>query len=327
MTGNERPDMDSPATEATPLMPKDLSTSKKSWLKPIHLVLLCGFLTQAAFGVTQIPLVYVFRVMTCEAYYQSSTKPPHLSDKCSVPEIDANTAKAVALLGFSTVFFGTANLFLTGWAIKRFGVKAVLALQVFWPAARLAVQSAGVAVGSARGIVIIQCSQIITIIGGPWGYMLALNNYVTEVTNHKERTGYLGMLQGCTLFGSSIGFLLGGILAETALGIISPFYTALIMFMGSTVYVLAFLPHIAPIRKDPKEEKRGLARMLGPFKTIAPSKWILQDGRVHTEYGGLILAVGVFLGVLATGYSSTLLQMYATGRSTPMKSALRFRTH
>ena len=43
-----------------------------------------------------------------------------------------------------------------------------------------------------------------------------------------------------------------------------------------------------------------------------PAKWILKDGRISTQHGPLILATGVFLAVLATGYIPTLLQMYAT---------------
>jgi len=116
--------------------------------------------------------------MTCQAYYEShpGTAPSSpIHDRCSLPEIEAGTARAISLLGCSTTFFGVANLFITGRLIKRFGVKSALGVQVFWPAARLAVQNVGVLVGGSAGIVIVQCSQIMTIVGGPVGYMLALN--------------------------------------------------------------------------------------------------------------------------------------------------------
>jgi MFS family permease len=297
-------------TEATPLLAKETST-QKSWLQPIHLVLLCGFLVSMSFGVTQVPLIYVFRLMTCEAYYDTHPNPPPGSDRCSVPKIEAGTARAVSLLGFSTTFFGLANLFLTGWGIKRFGVKSALALQVFWPAARLAVQNIGVMVGGAKGIIIVQCSQIITIVGGPNGYLLALNTFVTEVTEHKERTGALGKLQGCAMFGSAVGFLAGGILAD-AFSIITPFQVTLALFLASTAYVLLCLPWIPPTKAGAAKGTTSQPGVFGALKTLMPSDWMLLDGQVQREYGALILAAGVFLGVLATGYLPTLLQMFAT---------------
>ncbi|KKY25487.1 putative major facilitator superfamily transporter [Phaeomoniella chlamydospora] len=307
----------SATTETTPLIARDDQSPPpyKAFLQPIHRVLLCGFLVSLSFGVTQVPLIYVFRLMTCEAYYDKrpGVRSPGPIDRCSLPEIEAGTARAVSLLGCSTTFFGVANLFITGRAIKRFGVKSALALQVFWPAARLAVQNVGVVLGGSVGIIIVQCSQIITIIGGPTGYLLALNTYVANVTEHKERTGYLGRLQGCNMFGSAIGFLIGGVLADV-LGIITPFQVTLTLFLASTIYVLLVLPWIAP---DPEEKeapkgRAGFTRAFGPLKSILPAKWMLKDGRVQMEYGALVLAAGVFLAVLATGYIPTLLQMYAT---------------
>ena len=304
--------------ETTPLLSKGGGESaprsiKISFFKPIHRILLCGFLVSLSFGVTQVPLIYVFRLMTCEAYYETHPGSPyHGVDRCSVPAIEAGTARAVSLLGCSTTFFGVANLVITGQGIKRYGVKAALALQVFWPAARLAVQNIGVMVGGSTGIIIVQSSQIITIIGGPVGYLLALNTYVAEVTESRERTGYLGRLQGCNMFGSAVGFLLGGILAD-AFSIITPFQVTLGLFLASTCYVLIFLPWIEPPKaQDQTAKKAGFSRVFGPLRSIMPAKWVLKDGRVRTESGPLILAAGVFLAVLATGYIPTMLQMYAT---------------
>lgn len=308
-------------TENTPLVPKDDATftKKNSLFTPLYRVLLCGFLVSLTFGVTQVPLVYIFRVMSCEAYYETHPPPGHaMSDRCSVPEIAANTSKAIALVSFSTTFFGVMNLILTGWTIKRLGVKYALLIQVFWPAVRLAVQNVGVELGSSRGMLIIQCSQFITIVGGPVGYMLALNTYVAELTPHEQRTGALGRLQGCMMLGASLGFLLGGLLSD-AFGIASPFRVTLALFLASSLYVFMFLPSTAPEEKGgqdsvdaPREKPTGLSRLFGPLKTFAPQKWALSDGRIRYEYGALMLAVGVWLGVLATGYIPTLLQMYAT---------------
>lgn len=304
--------MGSGTTETSPLLPKkEGSPVKKVWLEPINLVLLCGFLVSLSFGVTQVPLVYVFRLMTCEAYYEKHSNPPSGKDRCAVPSIEAGTAQAVALLGFSTTFFGVANLFLTGWGIKCFGVKSTLALQTFWPAARLTIQTIGVLTGGKKGIIIVQCSQIITIIGGPNGYLLALNTYVTEVTEHKQRTGSLGRLQGCNMFGSAVGFLIGGVLADV-LDIVTPFQVALALFLVSTVYVLLCLPWKEPNKASATKGPSGPLRGLGPIRTLLPSKWISRDGRVGTEYGAVVLATGAFLAVLATGYIPTMLQMFAT---------------
>ncbi|KAF2721200.1 MFS general substrate transporter [Polychaeton citri CBS 116435] len=305
--------------ETTPLILKkdslrDSQEPRESIFKPIYRILLCGLLTSLSFGVTQVPLIYVFRVMTCEAYYDvHDSPPPGLHDRCAIPAVESGTAKAVSLLGVSTTFFGVANLFITRWGIKRFGVKSALALQVFWPAARLAVQNVGVAIGGTNGIIIVQCSQIITIIGGPNGYLLALNTYVTEVTEHKERTAALGRLQGCFMFGSAIGFLVGGVLADV-FDIITPFQVTLVLFLISTIYVLIFLPYFPPHAEGSvkKPKATGIARLVGPLRSIMPAKWVRKDGAVGTEYGAIILAAGVFLAVLATGYIPTLLQMYAT---------------
>jgi MFS family permease len=250
--------------------------------------------------------------MTCEAYYQThhDASAPG-SDRCNIHDIEAGTARAVALLGASTTLFGVLNLFITGWAIKKLGVKAALLNSVFWPAVRLAVQNVGVQTGGASGILIVQSSQIITIIGGPAGYILALNSFVTEVIEHKERTGALGKLQGCTFFGTALAYLAGGLIGDY-FGIIAPFRVTLVLFLSSSVYVMVFLPWI-PLNKEVEiKAPKGISNFLGPLKMFTPQKWVLRNGKVQTQYGCLLLGFGVFLGVLATGYQTVLLQMYAT---------------
>ncbi|KAF2656076.1 MFS general substrate transporter [Lophiostoma macrostomum CBS 122681] len=299
--------------ETTPLLPRDAAERQYDrWV--LYRALLCAFMVSLSFGVTQVPMLYVFRLMTCEAYYETHPEPDIQSslDRCARHEIEAGTARAVALLSASTTIFGIMNLLVTGWSIKRFGVKPALVIQVFWPAARLAVQNIGVMAGSNAGIIIIQCSQIITIIGGPNGYVLALNALVTDITEHEARTGALGRLQGCMMVGSAVGFLVGGILGDF-FGIITPFRITLILFVLCCLYVIAFLPPI-PREKDTVAARQtpGLRRFFGPFRIFAPQKWILPNGHNSIQTGALTLGLGVFLSILATGYLSALLQLYST---------------
>ena len=194
-----------------------------------YLVLLCGFLTSLSFGTTQVPLLYAFRLMTCDAYYDEhpgeatsavqqswsgtassslisyvlaagehfiSPKAEDGLDRCSIHAIESSTALSVSLLGASTTVFGLANLFLTGGLIKRIGIKPTLLINVFFPAMRLLIQNVGIEVWGKAGIIIVQCSQIITILGGPSGYILTLNTFITEATEYEGRTAWLGRLQG-----------------------------------------------------------------------------------------------------------------------------------
>ena len=118
-------------------------------------------------------------------------------------------SRAFALLAASTTIFGLINLLVAGWTIKKLGVKTALIIQIFWPAVRLMVQILGIMQGGSLGIAIVQSSQVITIIGGPNGYVLCLNTLVAEISSHEARTGALGRLQGCMFFGGAVGFLVG----------------------------------------------------------------------------------------------------------------------
>ncbi|KAJ9606321.1 hypothetical protein H2200_009282 [Cladophialophora chaetospira] len=316
-----------------------------------YLLLLCAFLTSLSFGVTQVPLLYVFRLMTCDAYYKKhpsqvfdeaqqtqsesmtsilshaivlltqnpASRSPGTLDRCSIRPIESSTALSVSLLGASTTVFGIANLFLTGSLIKRIGVKPTLITQIFFPAVRLVIQNIGVEVWGSTGIIIIQCSQIASVLGGPSGYLLALNTFITDVVEYEGRTAALGRLSGSMFFGSAMGFLLGGIAAES-FGIKAPFRLTLLLFLSVCVYVFVFLPHIPPAGKvedDPasvklKRKVSAVAKFFGPLTVFAPRKFISQEGVVRREYGAFLLAWGVYLGILATGYLVTLLQLYAT---------------
>ena len=331
----------------------------------VYLVLFCAFITSLSFGTTQVPLLYVFRLMECDAYYEenspdtleysqaastsmsmsstqsftsllvrtlnllashyssgSSTSFFSLSststDRCALRPIESATALSVSLLGASTTVFGLVNLFLTGHLIKRIGVKSTLVINVFFPALRLVVQNIGVEVWGRPGILIVQASQIVVILGGPSGYLLALNTFITEVVEHEWRTAALGRLMGAMMMGSAIGFLLGGYAAE-AISIKAPFRLTLILFILACIYAIVALPNIKPaVSEDEGDKKKKAGRMLGeffaPLKVFAPRKYVRKDGTVKMEYGALLLAWGVFLGILATGYLQTLLQLYATDK-------------
>ncbi|KAF2845348.1 MFS general substrate transporter [Plenodomus tracheiphilus IPT5] len=302
--------------ETTPLLqreePKERDGTRGSAV--LFRAFLCAILVSMTFGITQVPILYAFRLMTCDAYYESHDPDPNAADICAGREIEAGTARAFALLAASTTIFGLVNLLLARWTIKRLGVKRALMFQFLWLALRLLIQTIGVTKGSQMGIIIVQCSQIITILGGPNGYVLCLNTLVADIVESEARTGALGRLQGFMYMGSAIGFLLGGLIGD-AFGIVAPFQTALGLFLLCFVYVTLSLPPIASHEEDQKtlvEPPVGVARFLGPLRAFAPQKWRLPDGRTRTQFGALTLGTGVFLGILATGYIPVLLQMYAT---------------
>ncbi|KAI6818491.1 hypothetical protein KC332_g10093 [Hortaea werneckii] len=306
-------------TEDTPLLERKESHISVLWSKSVvYRVLLTGFLVSLSFGVTQVPLIYVFGVMTCDEYYKnhpdaglSLLQEPGLGhNRCQIHAIEASTARSVALLGTSTTLFGVINLFFTGWTMKAFGVKKALMLTVFFPAVRLAVQNIGVEAGANLGILIVQCSQMITVVGGPVGYLLALNSLATEVVEPAERTGTLGRLSGCAMFGTAIGYLAGGLIGDY-LGIIWPFRVTLALFILCCIYIQLCLPEIHNKEVEAKASK-SLSSFFDPIKIFAPQKFIRPNGHVYKEYGVLFLGIGTFLGVLATSYIPVLLQMYST---------------
>lgn len=256
-------------------------------------------------------LVYVFGLFECDEYYKTHPDPGPVPGRCRLPAIDSETARQVALVGAGTTFFGVFNLFFTGWTIKRFGLKPALFISVFWPAVRLLIQNIGVAVGAGEGIIIIQASQIITIVGGPVGYLLALNSFAAEIVPAAERTATLGRVSGCAMFGTALGYLFGGYLADL-FGIAAPFRATLAMFVISCIFIYLFLPAVRNVDAAEVAKTSSLSAFFAPLKLYIPAKWVLQDGRTTAEYGVLLLGTGAFLGVLATGYIPIILQLFAT---------------
>lgn len=117
------------------------------------------------------------------------------------------------------------------------------------------------------------------------------------------------------MLGVAIGFLLGGIVGDTY-GIVRPFQTAFFLFIFASLFARYAMPYISPESlSNPNAKttrKGGLAGFFEPLKVLLPQKIRLHSGRIANHYGVFFLCCGVFLGVLATGYAPTLLQMYAT---------------
>ncbi|KAL1304420.1 hypothetical protein AAFC00_003418 [Neodothiora populina] len=305
------------AEETTPLLASNDQPEEPTKTKlqgAVWRILLCAFLISLSFSFTQVPILYVFRLMTCEEYYKLHDPSNVKGDRCNVNAIESSTARSVSLLGSSTTIFGVLNLLITGALIKRVGVHLTLVAQTFWPSVRLCCQLLAVTVGGNTGIWIFQVTQAITIVGGPAGYLLVLNSYVTEIATPAERTGVFGRLQGCVMFGGAFGFILGG-LAGDVFGIRSPFMIALGLMVISTFYSAIFLPYIKPsgVIEEKNPSKNRFAALLGPTRVFSPQLWRYPEGRVRKHHGAGLLALGVYLGTVATGYIPTLIQMYSTG--------------
>ena len=109
--------------------------------------------------------------MECDVFYSKHPPFAGIGDRCSRNEITAGTATQFSILGISTTFCGTLNLFVSGWMVKRYGPRSALVLQTVIPALRVLTQILGVQAGGEAGIIIIQATQLVTILGGPAGYV------------------------------------------------------------------------------------------------------------------------------------------------------------
>ncbi|KXH52597.1 major facilitator superfamily transporter [Colletotrichum nymphaeae SA-01] len=282
---------------------------------PANRILFAGFLVSLTLGLTQVPIIYVFRVMACETFYKSHA--PYdgpASEMCHRREIDANTATQVSILGMTTSVCGILNLFICGDLIKRWGTRWALISQTGLLGIRVSCQVLAVSQGAQKGIDMMQYTQLIGIFGGPRGYMLVLNTAIAEVVERRKHTGVFGRLQGAVMIGTAIGYLLGGVLGDV-FGIISPFIVAIGCFAFATTYGAIFWP--APPEETEETDGKttpGASGFLAPIKVLMPSKYRLESGKIVKNYGLVFLALGIFFGVFATGYAPILIQMYATSR-------------
>ncbi|KAF3764078.1 hypothetical protein M406DRAFT_259543 [Cryphonectria parasitica EP155] len=300
--------------ETTPLLNngKRPAQASQSLFSPANRVLVAGFVISIALSFTQVPILYVFRLMECDEFYRNNPPFNGPGDRCSRTEIDAGTAAQVSLLGILTTVFGTLNLFVAGWQIKRWGPRTALVLQTFFPAIRQVVQIIGVTVGARSGIIITQSSQLVGLVGGVSGYLLVLNTAAGEVVAPSDRTATFGRLQGSVMLGTAIGYLLGGLIADE-FGIRRPFEISMVLFLASSIYGALFVPYIDPkTLADGDTRSKGIKSVFRPLKVLVPQKLRLPDGRPFRYYGVTFLVLGVFMGVLATGFAPVLIQMYAT---------------
>lgn len=310
--------------ETTPLLPgrkaSPLASQKKSFgasVKSVftnveNRILAAGFLICVAFSYTQVPLMYVFHLMVCDEYYDHHPPFEGPGQRCSRDEIAAGTAAQFSILGMSTTLCGTLNLFLAGWTVKKIGPRAALMIQTFVPAIRVLAQILGVIAGKRTGMLIIQSTQLFTIVGGPAGYILVTNIIASELVEPSRRTVVFGKLQGSIMLGQSIGYLAGGMIGD-AIDIRAPFDVACITFLIACVYVRFGIPYISPESMSSKKPGRqGIAGFFAPLKILVPQRMRLANGGIKKHYGVVILCAGIFLGVLATDYAPLLIQMYAT---------------
>ncbi|KAI0427645.1 major facilitator superfamily transporter [Xylaria sp. FL1042] len=280
---------------------------------PANRILLAGFLMSFTLGITQVPIVYVFRLMECDIFYEHN--PPFMGpadERCHRREIDAGTALQFSVLGMSTSLSGVFNLFVCGYFIKLWGPRWSFVSQTSLLGLRVSTQIIGVAIGGRAGELIFQICQGIGIVGGPRGYQLVLNTAVGETVAAKDRTSTFGRLQGSIMLGTAFGYLLGGVLGDLY-GIRRPFEVAFFLYVVSTLYGAVFLPpKTCTEAVDQKQPGRGLNGFFAPLRVIVPHKYRLESGKVINNYGLIFLALGIFLGVFASGYAPLLLQMYAT---------------
>lgn len=249
--------------------------------------------------------------MTCEEFYRHNPPSQTPGDRCSRNEIDAEYAKQVSIIGLTTTLCGIINLFVAGWQTKKLGPQLALVSQTICPAIRVAIQVAAVYTGAGKGVILLQCSQLMGLVGGVSGYLLVLNTAAGEVVPAHARTGMFGKLQGAVMLGTATGYTLGGLTGNT-FGIRRPFETAVALFLLSSLYAALFMPYIDPatLADDTSDSKSG-SSVFSPLKVLWPQKMRLTSGKSIKHYGVTFLALGVFIGVLATGYAPVLIQMYA----------------
>lgn len=126
-----------------------------------------------------------------------------------------------------------------------------------------------------------------------------VNTIASEVVEPMQRTAVFGQLQGCTMLGQAIGFLVGGMIGDTY-GIRKPFETAFCSFLVATVYVQLCLPYIPPEQiSQSRSTEKGIKGFFTPLKVLAPQTIRLRNGQVKKHYGVFFLCCGVFTGVVS----------------------------
>ncbi|KAI0149228.1 hypothetical protein BJ166DRAFT_537126 [Pestalotiopsis sp. NC0098] len=273
-------------------------------------LMMAAFLITVGLCFTQVPILYAFKKMACEDFYEHAEPYTGDRDRCSRPEIDASIARQVMILGMSTICCGILNLSITGASIKNRGPRFALLVNTFFPVLRVIMQAVAVGIGSRTGIILMQTSQLFGIVGGPAGYLLTLNTAIAELVESAKRTASFGKLQGAAMFGTAIGFLLGGIVGELTI-IRRPFEITAVLLSCCFVYCFVFVPYIDPKTMGGSDGKKKSSKSSSVLHVLGPQTLRLQDGRTTRYYGLPLLAVGTFVAVLAVGYAPSLTQMYS----------------
>ncbi|KIR43128.1 hypothetical protein I307_04268 [Cryptococcus deuterogattii 99/473] len=299
-------------TEDTPLLP--LNKFPRSWFPPVTRVLFTSFLLAMTFAFTQTSLIYAFRIMTCDEYYKTHDEWTGTGDRCSVPKIEADSASQIALMSTVTTSCTIANLFITGWFIKKCGCKAAMFQQTFWAALRNLTQMYALSIGGNTGMQIIQTTQLFNVLGSGGGYQIASNVFISTLVAAEERTSQFGVLTGVIMLGSSSGYTFGG-LAYNWFGLLAPFQCAFALLCFCTVFGFLFLPHIPPENDQLINDKEKKTKsFLAPLKIFVPTRNVIVGNKTKHDYNLLLLACGAFFSVLATGYVHMGLQLVGTDK-------------
>ncbi|WVW78540.1 hypothetical protein I302_100495 [Kwoniella bestiolae CBS 10118] len=309
-----------PPNETTTLLHHDPKSShtRNRWnlFPPVRRVFFTSLLLSMTFAFTQTSLIYAFRVMTCDEYYKTHDWSGS-GDRCSVPAVEGRSAREIAIMSTTTTTSTIANLFISGWFINHFGVKATMFQQTFWAALRNLCQMYALKTGGKAGILIIQSTQVFNVLGSAGGYQIASNVFVSLLVPSEERTKMFGVLTGVIMLGSSLGYTLGG-LAFSFYGILAPFQCAFGLLCFCTIFGSLFLPYLPPDNRSkgtntsevPKEKKKQ--SFFAPLKIFIPKKVESVNGKVKRDYNLLLLGAGAFVSVLATGYVHVALQLVGT---------------
>ncbi|CAK5269011.1 unnamed protein product [Mycena citricolor] len=311
----------SPATtETTPLLSSSTDASgkvdspRRSWLpsfSPYRRVLFATMLLSMTFWFTATPLLYVYRVFACDEYYESHPPFEGEGDRCAIADIERTAAKDIGLMVSLSAFSGMANLLLTTWQIRHWGLRSAIVQQTFWPALRNLTQIYSTFLGGRAGITILQTTQLITILGGGQGYMLSANSYIAELVAPEERTAAFGVVQGIMMLGSALAYIGGGLAYDV--NISAPFQLTFFLLVGSTLYTAIFLPDIRPETAASEDNKSGKSWLafLDSAAVFGPWKY---EGKTGRFWGVTLLGIGSFASVLATAYVPLMLQLTATNR-------------
>ncbi|SCV72985.1 BQ2448_6910 [Microbotryum intermedium] len=303
------PDNTDGSSRPTPTTTPNAIVSSSSLLSPFRRLLLAALLQALSFVATATPIIFAFRIMSCEIYYERNPPYQGTGDRCARKEIDSTTASAISLMVTLTTFSGLLNLFTTSWIIRRRGVKLAMTLQTLVPCVRNVCQIYAMFHGGLLGIQIIQWTQLLTIFGGGGGYMLTANSYAAALVTPEERTASFGILQGFLMLGTALGYTLGG-LVDDMFGAPAPFEMTLGLLIFSTLLSVFFLPYIPPNAQSPKTNVEGV---LAPLKIFWPRYVEVEGTGRSVQYWGMTwLAIGSFLGVFATAFVPLALQLMAT---------------